>query len=83
MFYLLLYSWLLRDDDRHDQIDQRDAAEAREERQNGQQTDDGRVDAEVVAQARAHARDHAVGRTACQLLVTGIHKIALLSMIST
>jgi hypothetical protein len=30
---------LLRDDERHDQVDQRDAAKAGEERQQGQQAD--------------------------------------------
>src|SRR3970282_2253020 len=83
MFRLLLAlcSRLLRDNQRHDQINYRDSSEAREERQHGQQADDGRVNAEIFAQSRAHTRDHAVGCTACQLLVVGVH-VALLSMIS-
>ena len=72
---------LLGDNESHDQIDQRDPAEAREESQHGQQTYDGRVNAEVVAQACAHARDHAVGCASGQLFVVGVH-VALLSMIS-
>jgi len=73
---------LLRDNDRHDQIDQRNPTEACEESQQGQQADDGWVNAKIFAQSCAHARDHAVGRTAGQLLVVGIHDVALLSMIS-
>lgn len=73
---------LLRDDNRHDQIHDGDSAKACEEREDDQQTDDGWVDAKVFAQARADACDHAVGRTACQLPVVGVHD-ALLSMIST
>ena len=75
-YLLRLYGRLLGDDQRHDQVDQRDPAEAGEERQQGQQADDGRVDAEVLAQACAHARDHAVGGTAGQLFVFGVHVYA-------
>ena len=78
---LLLNCRLLRDNDRHDQVDQRDPTEAGEERQQGQQADDGRVDAEVVTHACAHARDHPVRGAAGQLLVVGGHD-ALLSIIS-
>ena len=62
----LLRRWrLLRDDDRHDQIHNRDSAEAGEECQDREQTDDGGIDAEIVAQACTYAREHAVGGAAC------------------
>lgn len=70
---LLRHLRLLRDNQRHDQVDQHDPAEACEKCQHGQQADDGWVNAEVFAQARAHARDHAVGRASSQLFVVGVH----------
>lgn len=73
---------LFRDDDRHNQVHDGDPAKTREEREDNQQTYDGRVDAEVLAQARANAREHAVGRAACELPVV-VHDVILLSMIST
>ena len=72
-FCLLRHLRLLRHNQRHDQVDQHDPAEASEKRQHGQQADDGWVNAEVFAQARAHARDHAVGRASSQLFVVGVH----------
>jgi hypothetical protein len=73
---------LLWDNQRHDQIHDRDAAKAGEKRQHGQQANNGRIDTKVFSQPCADSRDHAVGRAASQLLVIGIHDIALLSMIS-
>jgi hypothetical protein len=73
---------LLRDNQRHDQIDDCDSAEAREKRQHGQQADDGWVNVEIFAQPSAYTRDHSVGCTASQWLVIGVHDIALLSIIS-
>jgi len=74
--------WLFRDDDRHDQVHDGDPAEAGEECQDGEQANDGWIDAEIVTQSRTNSRNHAVGRAACQLLVVGVHDV-LLSMIST
>ena len=73
---------LLRDNQRHDQVDDCNSAEASEERKNGQQADNGRVNAEILAQACAYARYHAVRGTAGQWSVVCVH-ILLLSIIST
>src|SRR5215210_7351563 len=79
--WLLCNLRLLRDDDRHDQVHNRDPAKAREKCEDSQQTDNRGVNTKVIAQACTYPRDHPVGRTASQLFRVCVHD-ALLSMIS-